>query len=78
MASAETATEITSKPDTQNTEPGDHDKLSHYVRKADIVKAQVEGVPVQAVCGKVWLPTRDGERFPVCPDCKAIYEQMRP
>ncbi|MGO9216750.1 MAG: DUF3039 domain-containing protein, partial [Streptosporangiaceae bacterium] len=25
---------------------------------------------------KVWVPSRDPKRFPVCPDCKRIYEGL--
>ena len=30
-----------------------------------------------ALCGKVWIPGRDPNRFPVCPVCKEIYEGFR-
>ena len=55
-----------------DTDDGDHDRFAHYVRKADIVRANVEGVPVMALCGKVWIPNRDPDRYPVCPTCKEI------
>jgi hypothetical protein len=51
---------------------GDHDRFAHYVRKGDIVRANVEGVPVVALCGKMWIPNRDPDRYPVCPTCKEI------
>jgi hypothetical protein len=38
----------------------------------------VMGTPVVALCGKVWVPSRDGSKFPVCPDCKEIFEGMPP
>ena len=28
------------------------------------------------LCGKVWVPKRDPSQFPVCPDCKRIYDEM--
>lgn len=59
------------------TQPGDHDKLSHYVRKNEHMLARIEGRPIKALCGKVWLPTRDGTKFPVCPECKEIYNSMK-
>ena len=50
---------------------GDHDDLfSHYVRKEDILRSAAEGVPVKALCGKTWLPGKDPEKHPVCPQCK--------
>jgi Protein of unknown function (DUF3039) len=59
-------------------EPGDHERFSHYVRKEKIVESAVLGVPVTALCGKVWVPGRDPEKFPVCPTCREIYEGLRP
>ena len=56
---------------------GDHERLAHYVKKGDIMKSAVTGEPVTALCGKVWVPNRDPERFPVCPECKAIYEAAK-
>jgi hypothetical protein len=38
----------------------------------------VMGTPVVALCGKVWVPSRDPERFPVCPECKEIWESLKP
>ncbi len=58
------------------TEEGDHEKFSHYVPKDDLTEAMVMGHPVIALCGKVWVPTRDPERFPVCPECKDIWESL--
>ena len=60
----------------QNLEPGDHERFSHYVRKEKIVESAVLGTPVVALCGKVWVPSRDPQKFPVCPECKEIYESM--
>lgn len=58
------------------TDNGDHDMFSHYAHKDDITRAMVTGEHIMALCGKVWVPTRDGERFPVCPECKEIYGQL--
>ena len=55
---------------------GDHERFAHYVRKADIVRSNVEGVPVEALCGKVWIPNRDPDRYPVCPTCREIKARL--
>jgi hypothetical protein len=62
----------------QILEPGDHERFSHYVRKEKIVESAVLGNPVVALCGKVWVPGRDPDKFPVCPTCKEIYQGLRP
>ncbi len=55
-------------------EEGDHERFAHYVDKHKMTEAMVLGTPVRALCGKVWVPSRDPQRFPVCPECKEIYE----
>ncbi len=62
----------------EQTEAGDHERFAHYVRKDKIVESAVLGQPVIALCGKVWVPNRDPGKFPVCPECKNIYEGLPP
>ena len=35
------------------------------------------GTPVVALCGKVWVPSRDPEKYPVCPECKDAWEDLK-
>lgn len=58
-------------------EAGDHERFSHYVAKNELTEAMVMGNSVIALCGKVWVPSRDPKRFPVCPECKEIWESMQ-
>ena len=62
-------------------EPGDHDRFAHYVfgrnPQAKVTKSMVTGVPIRALCGKKWVPSRDGSKFPVCPDCTRIKNRMQ-
>jgi len=60
------------------TDEGDHERLSHYVPKDKLTEAMVMGTPVIALCGKVWVPSRAPEKFPVCPECKEIWESLKP
>lgn len=56
------------------TDTGDHDLFSHYARKSDIERSMFEGIPITALCGKRWRPSRDFTKFPICQTCKDIYE----
>lgn len=58
------------------TEAGDHERFAHYVQKEKILESAVTGSPVIALCGKVWVPNRDPQKFPVCPDCQAVYDGL--
>lgn len=59
---------------TTVTNDGEHDRFAHYVRKTAILEAQVNGIPARALCGKVWTPNADPDRYGVCPTCKEIYD----
>jgi len=61
---------------SEQVDEGDHDRFSHYVQKEKILESALSGQPVIALCGKVWTPGRDPEKFPVCPECKEIYESL--
>ena len=62
---------------TVPTDSGDHERFSHYVPKDKLTEAMVMGTPVVALCGKVWVPSRDPEKYPVCPECKEAWEELR-
>jgi hypothetical protein len=68
-----TDTVTTGRPDIR-PDHGDHDKFAHYVDKAKATESMVTGTPVVALCGKVWVPSRDPSNFPVCPMCKELYD----
>ena len=61
----------------EQIEEGDHERFSHYVQKEKIRASALSGKPVIALCGKVWTPGRDPEKFPVCPTCKEIYDGLK-
>jgi hypothetical protein len=71
-----TTTPAVVEPETSESE-GDHDRFAHYARKSDILKSAVSGKPVIALCGKVWVPSRDPDRYTVCPTCKEIFERKK-
>lgn len=60
----------------EQIEEGDHERFSHYAPKNKIMESAMTGKPVLALCGKLWVPGRDPQKFPVCPICKEIYEKL--
>lgn len=72
-----TTTTITESSVRLDDGSGDHDRFAHYVRKEDILRANVEGVEVMALCGKKWIPNRDPDRYPICPTCREVMEVIR-
>jgi hypothetical protein len=54
----------------------DQNQFAHYAEKDLITEAYVMGNPIVALCGKIFIPSRDPERLPICVDCKNILESM--
>mgnify|MGYP003704162391 FL=1 len=69
-------TDTLTRPVEQD-EDGDHDRFAHYIKKEKIVESAVTGKAVRALCGKKWVPSRDPQKFPICPICKEIYEGLK-
>ncbi len=44
---------------------------------AKIVEARIYGIPVEALCGHVWVPSRDPKQLPLCEACKSIYDMYK-
>ena len=44
---------------------------------AVVLEARVMGTPVEALCGFVWVPSRDPKQLPVCEECKSVYGVYR-
>jgi len=73
----DTDTDLLTRPELVEDD-GSHDRFSHYVKKEKIVESAVTGKAVKALCGKKWIPSRDPEKFPICPTCKEIHAGLRP
>lgn len=57
---------------------GGHDRFAHYIKKNEVVESAITGKTVEALCGKKWVPSRDPEKYPICPTCKEIYQGFKP
>ena len=71
-------TDLLTRPDLEEDDGGGHDRFSHYVKKEKITESAVTGKAVRALCGKKWIPSRDPEKYPICPTCKEIYAGLKP
>jgi adenylate kinase family enzyme len=68
-------TDLLTRPEVEEDE-GSHDRFAHYIKKDKVVESAVTGKAVRALCGKKWVPSRDPEKYPICPACKAIYDSL--
>ncbi len=65
------------RPETKDTETGP--EMFHYVDKDKMVESAVMGSMVTALCGETFPVTKAPKPgSPVCPECKEIYNSLRP
>ena len=67
----------------ENTETGEPTS-AHIVKTkkgenaaAVVIEARIMGTPVEALCGFVWVPSRDPKQLPVCEECKSVYAMYK-
>ena len=61
--------------DTQLDDKG-NEIFAHYAEKVSTTAGYVMGTPVQALCGKVFVPFRNPEKLRICPACKEIMDAL--
>lgn len=76
------STEVES--DTRVTPQTGEPSAAHIVKtqpgenaQAKVLEARIYGTPLEALCGLVWVPSRDPKQLPLCEECKSIYEMYR-
>lgn len=67
-------TQVLERPEERTSE--DDDRVAHLVDKAASTEGYVMGKPCVALCGKVWVPSRDPNSYPVCKKCIEIFEEF--
>lgn len=73
MPDSDTAT--VRRPDPR-TSRGESDEVAHIVMKDDQMKGYISGQPIKALCGKVWVPTRDYSGLPICEKCTEVRDRI--
>ncbi len=87
---AETMTDLETMPleridvDTDETTETGEPIAAHIVKTkkgenaaAAVLEARVMGTPIEALCGFVWVPSRDPKQLPVCEKCKSVYGMFK-
>lgn len=64
------------KVDDPILDDGDHDRFSHIVRKDEAARGYIDGASIEALCGKKWVPSKNPDNYPVCPDCEKVLKRI--
>lgn len=72
------------RPDLDEVPSTDEPLAAHIVKvapgesaSAKVLEARIYGIPLEALCGHVWVPSRDPKQLPLCERCKEIYDVYR-
>ncbi len=78
----ETELVVTTTPEVEDS---NHERFTHIVLEGytpkdgefvpldnSVIGGMINATPVTALCGKVWVPGRDPQKYPLCPTCKEI------
>jgi hypothetical protein len=68
------STDLLERPDTTDTD--DSEDFAHYAEAAKVTEGYIMGTPVVALCGKVFIPSRDPLKLRICPICKEIADAL--
>ena len=71
-------------PATEEITETDEPEVAHIVKvepgetaAAKVLEARINGTPLEALCGHVWVPSRDPRQLPVCQACKEVYDMFK-
>ena len=74
----------TTQPITEEVLETGEPAMAHIVKTepgedaaGKVLEARIYGTPLEALCGHVWIPSRDSKQLPLCDKCKDIYETYR-
>lgn len=74
----------TTIPETEEITETGEPTVAHIVKTdpgesaaAKVLEARIYGTPLEALCGHVWVPSRDPKRLPLCQACKEIYDMYK-
>ncbi len=71
-------------PDVEEITETEEPVVAHIVKvgpgesaAAKVLEARITGTPIEALCGFVWVPSRDPRQLPMCQACKEVYDMFR-
>jgi len=71
-------------PDVDELTETDEPVVAHIVKvgpgesaAAKVLEARITGIALEALCGFVWVPSRDPRQLPMCQACKEVYDMFK-
>ena len=75
MTDTMTSTQLDQAPVVEEVEGDDAPDAAHIVTQKDLIHSQLTGEAIRALCGKMWVPKRNPDDFPMCQACMEIFNR---
>lgn len=49
---------------------------AHYTHRKNLAKKSADGTAVSALCGAYFVPRRDPDALPICPECQTLHSEL--
>lgn len=70
------STELDERTDVDEETQAGGGRVAHIVNRDASTEAYLMGTPLEALCGHVWVPSRDPKNYPLCSKCKQRAEEL--
>lgn len=78
MSETITVPDLDQAPVLQETDSDEAPDAAHIVTQKDLIHSQLTGEPIRALCGKMWVPRRNPDDFPMCQACIEVFNGATP
>ncbi len=72
----QTLPDLDAPPVVELTDDDEDPDAAHIVTQKDLIHSQITGEPIRALCGKMWVPKRNPDDYPMCPACIEIFNAL--
>ena len=72
MTETSTITDLDRAPVYEPSVGDDEPDAAHIVTQKDLMHSQLTGEAIRALCGKMWVPKRNPDEYPICQACVDI------
>ena len=78
MSDTITVPDLDVAPVVEETDTDDAPDAAHIVTQKDLIHSQLTGGAIRALCGKMWVPRRNPDDFPMCQACVEVFNGGTP
>ena len=76
MSETATRPDLDAPPVVELSEGDEAPDAAHIVTQRDLIHSQITGEAIRALCGKVWVPKRNPDDYPLCPACAELFNRL--